>query len=161
MTACFWFSWMIFPLSVLIFSRWVLIIKSIAKIQQEFFFTYRDRCRRWLDDWLLRPPVMLSLPPLALTVTRDDIFDFMKTCNRPRTETKIFFFLDLIFDCLPAILTVNRFQIQLSLKKTIFKLIINFSFVRIFRELFVQFSGKVVSIYFDFCFVCQSKCSNL
>lgn len=47
--------------------------KNLGKVKKN---SYRDRCLRWLEDWLPRPltppPILSKLSPLI--VTRDDIF---------------------------------------------------------------------------------------
>lgn len=53
------------------------------------FVTHLERCRRWLVDWLLRPPPALSPPP-ALIVTRDDIFDLNNNWTPSMNDTTKF-----------------------------------------------------------------------
>lgn len=67
--------------------------RRIAEMQHMSIFmcvTHLERCRRWLVDWLLRPPPALSPPP-ALIVTRDDIFDLNKSWTLSISDTRTLF----------------------------------------------------------------------
>ena len=74
--------------------------------------TYRERCRRWLDDWLLRDAAVP--PPLPLAVWRDDISagcsDFARLQNE--IQARIF---TLIFNFNRISLPSSRFPLAISI----------------------------------------------